>query len=270
MELFAYKIVQQSLLTSLLIGGACSIIGVFVVLRGLSFIGVGIANAAFAGVALGFLVGTSPILTAVVVSLIVVWLIGHTSKRSELKLDASIGIFFAATMALGLFFMGLMPDKKEILNGYLFGNILMTTREDLILSMLVFVGVILFVFIFFKELHFIIFDQELANASGIPATVMFYLLLGLTAITIIASLKVVGEILVIAMIIIPAAAACQLTYNVRKALLLSLIFGITASFFGIILSYYLRWLTVPTGAIMVIIATGIFLITAAFSPKGIR
>ncbi|MBI4753696.1 metal ABC transporter permease [Candidatus Desantisbacteria bacterium] len=270
MELFTYKIVQQSLLTSLLIGGACSLIGVFVVLRGLSFIGVGIANAAFAGVALGFLAGTSPILTAVAVSLIVVWLIGHTSKRSELKLDASIGIFFAATMALGLFFMGLMPDKKEILNSYLFGNILMTTKEDLILAVLVFVGVALCIFVFFKEFHFIIFDHELANASGIPATVMFYLLLGLTAITIIASLKVVGEILVIAMIIIPAAAACQLTYNVRKALLLSFLFGITASFFGIILSYYLRWLTVPTGAIMVIIATSIFLVTAAFSPKGIR
>jgi ABC-type Mn2+/Zn2+ transport system permease subunit len=270
LSMFSYKVVQNALITSILIGISCSIIGVFIILKGLSFITVGIANAAFAGVALGFLIGTSPILTSVIISLIVVWLIGHTSRRGELKLDTAIGIFFVTTMALGLFFMGFMPEKKEILHSYLFGNILMITRGDVILSIVVFVSVILCIFIFFKEFYFIVFNQDLAEASGVPATLVFYTLLTLVAIVIIASLKIIGEILVIAMIIIPAAAACQLTYDIRKALFLSALFGSLASFSGIVTAYHMNWLSVPTGSIMVIMATAIFLITAAFSPKGLK
>lgn len=262
---------QRSLIVSILIGLSCSLIGVFVVLRGLSFIGVGIANAAFAGVALGVLTGYYPALTGLIVSLIIAWLIGHTSTRGELKLDATIGIFFAFTMAIGLFFMGLLPEnQKQDMSNYLFGSLILVSSFDFYLIAGFSLFLIVMIVLFFKEFYFITFDQDLAEASGIPATFFFYFLLCLITVTIVTSLRAVGQILVMAMIIIPAVTACQFTYNIRIALVLSAIFGVISSVGGLFLSYNMKWLTVPTGAIMVIIATIIFFISVSFSPKRIN
>jgi ABC-type Mn2+/Zn2+ transport system permease subunit len=232
--------------------------------------GIGIANAAFAGVALGFILNINPIALGLIISLCTALLIGHISKRAELKLDATIGIFFAFTMALGFFLMGLLPQRAEELRHYLFGTLILPSPFEIRLLVITTIIVIIAILLFFKELYFITYNQDLAEASGLPATFMFYFLLCLVAGIIVSSLKAVGELLVVAMIIIPAASACQLTYNIRIALILSAIFGITSSFLGIWLSYYLniiKGLTVPTGAVMVIIATIIFLLTVSLSPK---
>ncbi len=264
-----YTFVQKSLLVSVLVGLICSLVGVFVILRGLSFMGVGIANAAFDGVALGFILNLNPIVLGLIVSLCTALLIGHISKRAELKLDATIGIFFAFTMALGLFLMGLLPEQAEELRHYLFGTIILPSAFEIKLLIITTIIVIVAILLFFKEFYFVTYNQNLAEASGLPATFIFYFLLCLTAVVIVSSLKAVGELLVIAMIIIPAASACQLTYNIRKALILSAIFGVISSFLGITLSYYLniKGLPVPTGAVMVIIATVIFFLTVSLSPK---
>lgn len=265
----SYTFVQKSLLVSVLVGLICSLVGVFVILRGLSFMGVGIANAAFAGVALGFILNLNPIALGLIISLCTALLIGHISKRAELKLDATIGIFFAFTMALGLFLMGLLPEKAEELRHYLFGTLILPSPFEIKLLIVTTIIVVISILLFFKEFYFITYNQNLAEASGLPATFIFYFLLCLTAVVIVSSLKAVGELLVVAMIIIPAASACQLTYNIRKALILSAIFGVTSSFLGITLSYYLniKGLPVPTGAVMVIIATIIFFVTVSLSPK---
>lgn len=274
MELYGFlkfTVVQKSLFISILVGLICSLIGVFVILRGLSFMGVGIANAAFAGVALGFILNINPIGLGLGISLCTALLIGHISKRAELKLDATIGIFFAFTMAVGFFLMGLSPEQtEEELRHYLFGTLLFPSSFEIRLLIITTIILLISILLFFKEFYFITYNQDLAEASGLPATFMFYFLLCLVTGTIVSSLKAVGELLVIAMIIIPAASACQLTYNIRKALILSAIFGITSSFLGIWLSYYLninKGLTVPVGAVMVIIATIIFLLSVSLSPK---
>ncbi|MEW6617895.1 MAG: metal ABC transporter permease [bacterium] len=265
-----YSFVQKSLLIAMLVGLSCSLVGVFVILRGLSFMGVGIANAAFAGVALGFILNISPIALALIISLCTALLIGHISKRAELKLDASIGIFFAFTMAIGFFLMGVLPEQAEELRHYIFGTLILPSAFEIQLLIVTTIIVILVILLFFKEFYFITYNQDLADASGLPATFLFYFLLCLVAGTIVSSLKAVGELLVVAMIIIPAASACQLTYNIRKAVILSAIFGVTSSFLGIWISYYLnlnKGLNVPTGAVMVIIAGLIFLLTVSLSPK---
>lgn len=262
--------VQKSLLVSLLVGLICSLVGVFVILRGLSFMGVGIANAAFAGVALGFILNLNPIVIALIISLGTALLIGHISKRAELKLDATIGIFFVFTMAIGFFLMGLLPKQAEELRHYLFGTLILPSTFEIRLLIITTIIIIIAILLFFKEFYFVTYNQNLAEASGLPASFIFYFLLCLIAVTIVSSLKAVGELLVVAMIIIPAASACQLTYNIRWAVILSVLFGVTSSFLGFCLSYYLNMrisLTVPTGAVMVIMATLIFLLTVSLSPK---
>lgn len=263
-EILSYTFMQRALLASVLIGTVSAVIGVYVVLRGLSFIGAGIAHASFGGVALGFLLGINPLLTAVVFCLLTAWGIAWTSRRAEVKEDTAIGIFFATTMALGILFIGLMRGYNVDLFGYLFGSVLAVTRSDLWLSLLLGAGVLLIVGLFFKELLFITFDPEMARVSGLPAGALYVLLLSLMALTIVLSIKVVGIILVSALIVIPAAAAYQLTEDFRRMMLLAVIIGNLSAIVGLFLSYGLN---TASGATMVLTATLIFFLSALLSPR---
>jgi len=263
-EILGYTFMQRALLASVLIGTVSAVIGVYVVLRGLAFIGAGIAHASFGGVALGFLLGINPVLMAVVFCLLTAWGIAWTSRRAEVKEDTAIGIFFAATMALGILFIGLMRGYNVDLFGYLFGSVLAVTREDLWLSLVVGAGVLLTVGLFFKELLFITFDPEMAQVSGLPAGALYVLLLSLVALTIVLSIKVVGIILVSALIVIPAAAAYQLTEDFRRMMLLAVVIGNLSAIVGLFLSYGLN---TASGATMVLTATLVFFLSALFSPR---
>lgn len=263
-EILGYTFMQRALMASLLIGTVSAIIGVYVVLRGLAFIGAGIAHASFGGVALGFLIGVNPALTAVLFSLLTAWGIAWTSRRAEVKEDTAIGIFFAASMALGILFIGLMQRYNVDLFGYLFGSVLAVTAEDLQLSLLLGAVVLLTVGLFFKELLFVTFDAELARVSGLPAGALHVLLLSLMALTIVLSIKVVGIILVSALVVIPAAAASQLTEDFRRMMVLAVVIGNLSAIAGLFLSY---WLDTPSGATMVLAATLIFFLGTQFSPR---
>lgn len=263
-EILSYTFMQRALLASVLIGTVSAVIGVYVVLRGLSFIGAGIAHASFGGVALGFLLGLNPTLAAVVFCLLTAWGIAWTSRRAEVKEDTAIGIFFAATMALGILFIGLMEDYTVDLFGYLFGSVLSVTQADLWLSGLLGLGVLLTVGLFFKELLFISFDPEMARVSGLPAGALHVLLLSLMALTIVLSIKVVGIILVSALIVIPAAAAYQLTEDFRRMMILAVVIGNLSALSGLFLSY---GLDTASGATMVLTATVVFLLSALGSPR---
>ncbi len=263
-EFLEYSFMIRALLASVLVGFVCSVVGTFVVLRGLSFIGAGIAHAAFAGVTLGFLVGFSPIGLAVIFSLVTVWLMGVVSRKGEVSMDVSVGIFFALTMALAILFIGLMPSYNAEVYGYLFGNVLAVTGGDLILISIVTGFVIAAILIFFKEFQYMMFDQEMAEASGIPAGKLFYLLLMLIAVTIVISLRAVGVILVFALIVTPASSAYQFTHSLRKMMVLSAAFGVLVSFAGLLLSYRFD---LPSGSTMVMVAGSIFFISAILSPK---
>ncbi len=263
-EILSYGFMQRALLSSVLIGTLCSVIGVYVVLRGMAFIGAGTAHAAFAGVTLGFLIHVSPLGLAILFALATIWTTHFLSHRGEVKLDVSIGIFYTFTMALAIFFIGLMPGYNAEVYGYLFGSILSVTRNDLwIISALALV-VLLLILAFYKELHFLAFDQEMAEASGIPAGRLFFLLLNLIAVTVVVSMKAVGALLVFALIVIPAAAAYQFTHSMRWMMLLAVAFGIGMCLGGVLLSY--AW-DIPSGATIVLLGTFFFLLSVLFSPK---
>ena len=267
LELLAYDFMQRSLLAAALVGGLCSLIGVFVVLRGLAFIGAGTAHAAFAGVALAYLLGLPPLLLAIVFGLATVWVVGILEEGGRMKLDVSIGILYTATMALGILFIGLMKSYNAEVYGYLFGSVLGVTTEELAVIGVLGCLVLATTLLFSKELYFIAFDQDMAEASGVPARKIYFLLLGLIALTVVVALKTVGAILVFAMVLIPASTAYQWTHSLAQLTMLSVAMGILSSTGGVLVSY--AW-DLPSGPTIVLLATTVFLFSVWRSPKRIR
>lgn len=263
-DLLGFAFVQRAILASLLVGTSCSLVGVYVVLRGLAFIGAGISHAAFGGVALGFLLGWNPLLTAVGFCLATTGAIHATSQAGRMRLDASIGIYYALTMALGVLFVGLMRSYDARLYGYLFGNILSVTRFDLAIIAALTSVVVVTVALFFKEFQLLSFDPEMAEALGLRAGPLSFLMLLLVALTIVLSLDAVGVMLVFALVVTPASAAYQLTYSYRALFGLSVLFGNLSCLLGLALSY---WFDVPSGATIVLTATALFFLCLWFSPK---
>lgn len=264
MEILEYAFMQRALVAGTVIGALCAIVGVYVVLKGLSFIGAGIAHASFGGVALGFLVGVNPVLSAIGFCLATAWGIGLVARKRLVKEDTAIGIFFASTMALGILFIGLMHGYNVDLFGYLFGSILAVTREDLWITLGLGAGIVLVVALFFKELLFVTFDPEMAEVTGVPAGKIYFLLISLVALTVVISIKVVGIVLVSALIVTPAAAAYQLTEDFRRMMALAVLIGVTSAVGGLLLSYALD---TASGATIVLLATLIFFASAIASPR---
>jgi len=255
MEILNYTFMQRALLASTVIGVVCAVIGVYVVLKGLSFIGAGIAHASFGGVALGILLNLNPLLTAVVFCIATALGIGAISRRGKVREDTAIGVFFASTMALGILLIGLQEGYNVDLFSYLFGSVLAVTTEDLAISLFLAIIVLATVGLLYKELLFISFDAEMAEVVGLPVTRLYFLLITLVAVTVVLSIKVVGIILVSALIVTPAASAQQLTNDFARMMFLAVAIGVAASIGGLFLSY---WLNIASGATMVLLATAIF------------
>jgi len=263
-ELFSFGFVRNALIGALLVSTVCSVIGVLVVLRGLAFAGAGIAHAAFGGVALGFFLGVEPLLSAVVFCLVTAGLVSFTSARTARRPDTTIGIFFSWAMALGVLFIGLMRRYDARVYGYLFGNVLGITSQNLVLMIVLTVIVLLLIGIFFKEFQFLVFDEEMAQASGLPVGILNLLLFGLIALTVVIALKAAGIILVEALLVIPAATAYQLTTSYKMMFVLSWVGATVASSTGLVLSYFFN---LPSGATIVMVAVFLFVLAAVFSPK---
>ena len=264
MEILEFAFMQRALVAAALIGAVCAVVGVYVVLRGLSFIGAGIAHASFGGVALGFLLGVNPVLTAIAFCLAIAWGIGFVARKGRVREDTAIGIFFASSMALGILFIGMMHGYNVDLFGYLFGSILAVTAQDVWITASLGVAVLLVVGVFYKELLFVIFDPQMAEVTGVPAGKLYFLLLSLVALTVVLSIKVVGIVLVSALIVTPAAAAYQLSEDFRRMMALAVVIGVTSAVGGLLLSY---WLDTASGATIVLLATLIFFASALVSPR---
>jgi ABC-type Mn2+/Zn2+ transport system permease subunit len=263
-ELLGYHFMQRALIAGTLIGAVCAIIGTYVVLKGLSFIGAGIAHASFGGVALGFFLKFNPILTAVFFCLGTAWGIGLVSRKGQVKEDTAVGIFFASTMAFGILIIGFMHGYNVDLFGYLFGSILAVSGNDVWITVGLSATVLILVLLFFKELLFVVFDAEMAAVTGVPAAKVYFLLISLIALTVVLSIEVVGIVLVSALLVTPAAAAYQLTENFRRMMLLSILIGVASSVGGLLLSYEL---STASGATIVLLSTLIFFVSALLSPR---
>ncbi len=264
MDILQYSFMQRAIVAGVLIGALCAIIGVYVILRGMAFMGAGIAHTSLGGVAIGILFGVNPIWSAVVFSILAGWGIATVTRRGHVKEDTAIGIIFASGMALGILIIGLTHSYQVDLLSYLFGSITAVTVQDVWTTIVVTILVLGCVFVLFKDLMFIIFDPEMAQVTGVPEGKLYYLLITMIALTIVISIKVVGIVLVSALIVTPAAAAFQLTESFKKMMGLSVIFGVGSTIGGLMIS---DWLAIAPGASIVLLATLIFAIAAAFSPR---
>lgn len=263
-EMWGFAFMQRALLAAFLVGLLCSFVSFFVVLKRLAFIGVGVSHSAFGGVAAGLHLGLDPLLSGGIFATVVSWAIGWVSRKSQIHEDTVIGIFFSATMAFGIALISLMDGWMTDMFSFLFGNILAVTPRDLWVLGGVGIVVSLFLAVFFEEILIIAFDEELARADSLPVDLIYYGLLSVIAVTLIVSLKVVGIVLVSALIVIPAAIGYELCRNFRGMLVVSMLSGVSSSIGGLILSYFYD---IPSGATMVLCAAALFAISVMLSPR---
>ncbi len=264
LSIFGYQFMQNAILTAFWGGIACSIIGVFVVLLRMPFIGVCMSHAAFAGALLGLWFGFNPLIGAFALSLITAAIIGPLADRGELNPETSVGIIFSLMLGIAFLVMGLMPTSQSAAWDLLWGSILTNTRGDVLLLGALAVVVIGLVILFYKEIQATMFNRDMAVSVGIPATLIFYGILFLTGTTITASLRSIGGLLIFSLILNPAAAAYQLTYSMKRLFLLAALFGVLSGWIGLVVSYLLN---IPSGATIVIISSLIFVVASIFSPK---
>lgn len=259
-----YGIFIRSLAAVTLVGAVCAVVGTFVVLRGLAFIGDAISHAAFPGVVAAFIFRAPYYLGAAVAAVVTALMITFVSRRTRLRTDTTIGVLFAGTFALGIFLYSTIEGYVGDLFGFLVGNVLAISQADLIglaiLSALVLASVI----VFWKELLYATFDALGAAASGLPVSAMEYLFLVLVALTIVISLQAVGIILVVAMLVTPAASAQLLTARFERMMLIAVAIGIGASVIGLYVSF---WLDVASGATIVLVQTAVFLTALVLGPR---
>ena len=257
-----YEFMRNALYAGLLASVACGIIGVYVVVNRIVFMSGGIAHASFGGIGLGYLAGFSPVLGALLFTLASALGMGAIARRTKLPEDTAIGILWALGMALGIIFIGLAPGYAPDLFSYLFGNILTVPFSDLILMIVLDVVIVSIVIALYKEFLALSFDEEFGTVVGIPVERLYLLLLCMIALTVVMLIRVVGIILVIALLTIPATMARQFTHDLRKMMVLSILFGVVFTFGGLWLSYEFK---VASGATIILFGGTVLLATLGLS-----
>ncbi len=260
MEIFQYEFIRNALFAAILASAACGIIGTLVVIKKITFISGAIAHAAFGGIGLGYFLGINPLVTVIPFSLVSALGMGITSKKAGVPEDTAIGIFWAVGMALGVIFIGLTPGYVPDLFGYLFGNILTVPFADVLFMLVLDILIIVLTALFYHEFVSISFDEEYAEASGVKTQVFYLLLLSLVALTVVILIRMVGIILIIALLTIPASIARQFNCSsIKKMMLLSTFLGAFFGIGGLILSYYID---VASGAVIILMAAAGFLLSS--------
>ncbi len=258
-ELFAMDFFTHAFFASLMLSLLFGTLSFFVVTRKLAFLGAGVAHTAFGGVAIGVFFGINPFWTALLFCIFSAIAIAKLSRRGKISPDAGIGIFFAFSMALGALLIRLKKAYSFDLQGYLFGNILAVTAEDLYISASVLLLFFPFITLFIHRILFMTFDEEVALVSGVRTELIDSILFIFLAAIIVISIKIVGIILVSAMVVLPASFGLLLTKNFRGVIAWGIFFAFGAMCGGLLLSYYLD---TPPGATMVVLGTAVYGILA--------
>jgi manganese/iron transport system permease protein len=257
---FEFGFMQRALLGGVLVATVCALVGTYVVLRGLAFVGDALAHAAFPGVVIAYLLKGNIYLGATIFALATALAIGLVSRRSRVSYDTVIGILFAGAFALGVLLMSTIHGYTVDLFSFLFGNVLGISTRDLLLVGILGAIVVLTIILFYKELLLLSFDPTVAEAMGYPAQALNYLLLGLIALTIVISIQAVGIILVVALLVTPSATASLLTERFFRMMILGVLLAALAAVTGLYLSYYLN---VASGAAIVLVSTCLFFLVLA-------
>lgn len=259
----AYEFMQRGLLASLMVGVLCAVVGCYVVLRGMAFLGDALAHAILPGVALAYLLKGDMLIGALIAAILVALAIGFLSREGTLKEDTAIGILFAGALALGVALISTIKTYALDLTHILFGNVLSVSVNDLYLTLALSVIVLTTIVLLYKEFLVVSFDPVLAATLRLPIELLRNILLILLALTIVVSLQTVGVGLVAAMLVTPGATAYLLARRLPTMMLLAAFIGAFSSVAGLYASFYIN---VASGSAVVLIATTIFLIVFLFAP----
>lgn len=255
---------QRGLLAAVMVGALCSVVGTYVVVRGMAFIGDALAHAVLPGVAVAYLLNQSLLVGALVAGVLTALAIGALSRRAQIKEDTAIGILFAGALALGVLLMSTIRSYTVDLTHILFGDVLGVSSMDLWLTGGLGAVVLLIILLLYKEFLLVSFDPTMAAALRLPTDLLQYLLLVLLAVTIVLSLHTVGVALVVAMLVTPGATAYLLTRRLASMMALAGLIGAASGAAGLYASYYAN---VASGAAIVLFCTGFFLLVLLFSPR---
>lgn len=264
LEPLTFGFMQRGLAASLMVGVLCAVIGCYVVLRSMAFLGDAMAHAILPGVAVSYLLKGNLFIGALVAALVVALSIGLLSRKGDIKEDTAIGILFAAALSLGIALISTAKTYAMDLTHILFGNVLGVSTTDLWLTAGVGLVVLSIIVLFYKEFLVISFDPVLAATLRLPAEFLRTLMLVLIALTIVVSLQTVGVGLVTAMLVTPAATASLLTRRLPSMMAISALLGALSALAGLFLSFHIN---IASGAAVVMMATTFFLITYLLAPQ---
>ena len=264
-EPLQYGFMQRSLIVAILVGLLCAVVGSYLMVQRLALLGDAISHSVLPGLAIAFLVGANIFVGAFIAGVISTLLIAWIRTRSPIKEDAAMGIVFSAFFALGITLITTIQKQNKIdLNHFLFGNILGVTFDDVRDTAIIATVVLIVVFLLYKELLFYTFDPLGAQAAGLPVNQLNFGLMLLIALTIVASMKAVGVILVLSLLITPGATAYLLVPRLHQVMILGAAIGIISSISGMYLSYFFN---LPSGPAIVLVVSGLFAFAFLFSPN---
>jgi zinc transport system permease protein len=257
LAILGFEFFRNAVIAGLIASVACGIIGSFVVVKRLVSMSGGLAHAAFGGVGLGYFLGIDPFIGAAGFTLGIAALIGMIREKFGQHMETLIGAVWAAGMAAGILFIALTPGYAPDLFGFLFGNILLIPSRDLWLMSLLALVIVTVVAAGFSQLTAVTFDEEYARVMNLPVTALLLILILLIALTVVVLIRVVGIILVIALLTLPPAIAREYTTNLRAMMALAVVIAASFTMSGLFLSYALN---VPSGATIILVATGGFVL----------
>ena len=251
LEIFQYGFMRNALTAGLLVSFACGIIGTYVVINRIVFLSGGIAHAAYGGIGLGYFLGINPIIGAIVFSLGASLGMGMVHRKTGERSDTIIGVMWAIGMAVGIIFLDMSPGYKADLMSYLFGSILAVPTSDLIIMLVLNVIILALVALYYKELQAISFDETFAFVVNVPVDRLYLLLVCLVGLTVVMTMRIVGLIMVIALLTMPPAIAGLFVKDMKRMMGLSIVLSILFTFVGLLLSYYLN---LTSGATIILVA----------------
>jgi ABC-type Mn2+/Zn2+ transport system permease subunit len=263
-EPFQHAFMRHAFAAIVLVGIVCGIVGVFVILRGLAFMGDAIAHAVFPGVVISYVLGGNFLVGAILAATTVSLAIGFATQSGLLRNDTAIGVFFVGAFALGVAIISTQRSYARDITNLLFGSILGVSQEDLVLTGLVGCGVLITIWLFRREIVTISFDRTFAQSHGLNLWAWDQVFLLLLSLTIVISLQTVGNVLVLAMLVTPAATARLLTVQLGPMIAASALIGAASGIAGLYVSYYQG---ISSGASIVLVATTIFLTVFLFAPR---
>ena len=264
LDFFNYSFFNRALILSILAGLSCGIIGVWILLLNIPFIGVTIAHCAFAGAIIGLFIGVNPIFLGFVCCILAAFIINPISIKTRTNSNVSIGLLFSFSIATAFIFAALFKEHLTDIFSFFWGNLLISSSNDVILNIIITIILIIFTLLFNKGILALFFNREISRACGIPEGFIFTLMMILICSTISLNLKSIGGLLIYSLISIPAATAYQLTYNLKTMYILSSLFAISACILGL---FFSTFVSLPAGSTIIIFSCLIFILSLFFSKK---